>query len=360
MKLYSWLRALLIFMVMSAVLMNIIPPRYEGSYKVVMRLIFLMILLKPVLLLLFNEEYITDRVNTLYNDYSKNIAGYSSSYTGDSSLQSDYDSYVSNAVKQTVISRVLNIAEECGVEVNNVKVELNDKSILNKSDTDYSSVITGIDISVKNKKSVSSLESTQNAKATLNKSDIEQFAKMVADNYENILNKLGKDKILIVILAGILLMVISIPVKDRQTVSESTTSNQESGEATQKMYEEYVEKRLEDTLSDVEGAGKVKVMVSLKNSSEKILAKDTDYSDEEVNGNNDENSNSTQKTETHIFYDTANGNTPYVVMENMPVIEGVIIVCEGGDNKELVSEITNAVYGLLNVPVHKIKVMKMS
>jgi stage III sporulation protein AG len=44
----------------------------------------------------------------------------------------------------------------------------------------------------------------------------------------------------------------------------------------------------------------------------------------------------------------------------MPVIEGVIIVCEGGDNKELVSEITNAVYGLLNVPVHKIKVMKMS
>lgn len=147
-----------------------------------MRLIFLMILLKPVLLLLFNEEYITDRVNTLYNDYSKNIAGYSSSYTGDSSLQSDYDSYVSNAVKQTVISRVLNIAEECGVEVNNVKVELNDKSILNKSDTDYSSVITGIDISVKTK-SVSSLESTQNAKATLNKSDIEQFAKMVADNF---------------------------------------------------------------------------------------------------------------------------------------------------------------------------------
>ena len=31
MKLYSWLRALLIFMVMSAVLMNVIPPRYEGG-----------------------------------------------------------------------------------------------------------------------------------------------------------------------------------------------------------------------------------------------------------------------------------------------------------------------------------------
>ena len=100
--------------------------------------------------------------------------------------------------------------------------------------------------------------------------------RIIIFNYENILNKLGKDKILIVILAGILLMVISIPVKDRQTESDTTTSNQESGEATQKMYEEYVENRLEDTLSDVEGAGKVKVMVSLKNSSEKIIAKDTD------------------------------------------------------------------------------------
>ena len=70
-------------------------------------------------------------------------------------------------------------------------------------------------------------------------------------------------------------MVISIPVKDRQTVSENTTSNQESGEATQKMYEEYVEKRLEDTLSDVEGAGKVKVMTSASStssSSERVWA----------------------------------------------------------------------------------------
>ena len=88
--------------------------------------------------------------------------------------------------------------------------------------------------------------------------------RIIIFNYENILNKSGKDKILIVILAGILLMVISIPVKDRQTVSENTTSNQESGEATQKMYEEYVEKRLEDTLSDVEGAGKVKVILMKK------------------------------------------------------------------------------------------------
>ena len=48
------------------------------------------------------------------------------------------------------------------------------------------------------------------------------------------------------------------------------------------------------------------------------------------------------------------------LIQSVCLLQELIIVCEGGDNKELVSEITNAVYGLLNVPVHKIKVMKMS
>ena len=39
---------------------------------------------------------------------------------------------------------------------------------------------------------------------------------------------------------------------------------------------------------------------------------------------------------------------------------GVLVVCEGGDDKNLVAYITDAINGLLGVPVHKIKVMKMS
>ena len=80
----------------------------------------------------------------------------------------------------------------------------------------------------------------------------------------------------------------------------------------------------------------------------------------DVSGTDSSENVDTEKISTHIFYDTSDGSRPYVVMENMPVVDGAIIVCEGGDNKELVNDITNAVYGLLNIPVHKIKVMKMS
>ncbi len=177
------------------------------------------------------------------------------------------------------------------------------------------------------------------------------------------MNKFGKDKILIVILAGVLLMVITLPTGSSSKSEENNTTVQKNDSIDTDVYEEYVEKRLEKILSNVDGVGNVRVMLSIKNSSEKILAKDETYSesnDKEESDGNSSVANDTEKVSTHIFYDTSDGNRPYVVMENMPVIDGAIIVCEGGDNKELVNDITNAVCGLLNIPVHKIKVMKMS
>ena len=177
------------------------------------------------------------------------------------------------------------------------------------------------------------------------------------------MNKFGTDKILIVILAGVLLMAAAFPSGHSSASKESSTTAIESESMSTDMYEEYVEKRLEKILADVDGVGKVKVMLSIRNSTEKVLAKDETYSESEkkvASVGSSNQTNDTQNISTHIFYDTSDGSRPYVVMENMPVIDGAIIVCEGGDNKELVNDITNAVYGLLNVPVHKIKVMKMS
>lgn len=182
-------------------------------------------------------------------------------------------------------------------------------------------------------------------------------------DYKKIVNKFGTDKILIVILAGVFLMAAAFPSGHSSASKESSTTAIESESMSTDMYEEYVEKRLEKILADVDGVGKVKVMLSIRNSTEKVLAKDETYSESEKKEASDGSSNQTNDTQnisTHIFYDTSDGSRPYVVMENMPVIDGAIIVCEGGDNKELVNDITNAVYGLLNVPVHKIKVMKMS
>ena len=86
------------------------------------------------------------------------------------------------------------------------------------------------------------------------------------------MNKFGTDKILIVILAGVLLMAAAFPSGHSSASKESSTTAIESESMSTDMYEEYVEKRLEKILADVDGVGKVKVMLSIRNSTEKVLA----------------------------------------------------------------------------------------
>lgn len=49
-----------------------------------------------------------------------------------------------------------------------------------------------------------------------------------------------------------------------------------------KTYTAYLEDRLNRTLSQIEGAGEVKVMITLKSSAEKVLDKDTESDQETV------------------------------------------------------------------------------
>ena len=51
---------------------------------------------------------------------------------------------------------------------------------------------------------------------------------------------------------------------------------------------------------------------------------------------------------------------PYVVKTLEPEIEGVAVAAQGAGNPEVVREIMNTVSVLYDVPVHKIKVVKMA
>ena len=48
-----------------------------------------------------------------------------------------------------------------------------------------------------------------------------------------------------------------------------------------------------------------------------------------------------------------------IVKEMEPEIEGVLIAAQGGDQNQVAGEITQAVQVLFDIPVHKIKVVKM-
>ena len=94
----------------------------------------------------------------------------------------------------------------------------------------------------------------------------------------------------------------------------------EGGEATEQQYERLLEKRVEDTLECVEGVGKVKVMITLKSSEEKVVEKDSQREENEITEEDSKGGSRVSEdrslSHTSIYEQKSDGTqTPYVSKE---------------------------------------------
>lgn len=171
-----------------------------------------------------------------------------------------------------------------------------------------------------------------------------------------------KDQILILFLAGILLLVISIPAE-----TQPDTSFPAAEAETEKPTKLYVsktqelEQKLETILSSVSGVGKARVMITLKSDGKKIVEKDREESSQtQESYENSGMSSECKSSENTVLQRDNNGvETPYVSEALEPEIDGVLVIAQGADSQQTISEITQAVMALFGVEAHKIKVMKM-
>lgn len=182
---------------------------------------------------------------------------------------------------------------------------------------------------------------------------------------------LRKDRLLILLLSGVLLLVITLPVLDGSGESErSGAAGEQSGGVLsgEEDYAEYMERKLKDVLSKVSGVGEVEVMVTLRSTSEKVVEKDEEKESETVTEQDSQGGTRTtsrnSSSGTTVFGEdgsgTSSGQEPYVTKELTPTVEGVVVIAQGGDEPVTVQNITEAVQALFNVDTHKIKVMKLN
>ena len=177
-----------------------------------------------------------------------------------------------------------------------------------------------------------------------------------------------KDRFMLLALVGLLILVAVWPVggKSGKTSGQTEASVEKKQETSYNYTDQYaavMESRLKSMLESVEGAGEVKVMITLKNNGEQVVEKDRTYSENktgpgEQSGQTTTNNNIRRSEST--VYSSSNGGSPYVVKQIEPEIEGVLVAAQGGGDETVVNEITYAVQVLFDVPVHKIKVVKMS
>ena len=141
-------------------------------------------------------------------------------------------------------------------------------------------------------------------------------------------------------------MVIAVPAGKKKE-NMSSASNDNTGKSVngtsagtdEEAYTAYLEDRLSRTLSQIEGAGEVKVMITLKSSAEKVLDKDTESDQETVTEEDSQGgtrqSSKTSKKENTVYRTDSESNSqgsgsPYVSKELSPKIEGVVVIADGG------------------------------
>lgn len=185
------------------------------------------------------------------------------------------------------------------------------------------------------------------------------------------LKQIGKNQWLIILLVGVLLVVIAFPTEENKTDSKednkgSTDAMQVPAATTDHTWDDYretVEAQLEEILSQVDGVGKVKVMVTLAGTGEMVVEKDVPQTQSQVEEGDSGGGTRTTKEnsweESTVYVQEDGNSVPYVVKELVPDVEGVCVIAEGGANGNVAQNISEAVQALFPIELHKIKVMKM-
>lgn len=196
------------------------------------------------------------------------------------------------------------------------------------------------------------------------------FFKNIGTSIKNFLKEKDEksiNKLVMLFLVGIALLVISSVF---MKPSEQKTQPETEDEAIIKMpetdsgYEEKVEAKLEEILSMADGAGKVKVMVTLVQGKETVVKEDSKTSEsmtDESDGSGGDRkiSDKTSESNTVMIRQKDGSEIPLVLVETEPRVEGVIIISEGGGNVIVKDALIRATQTVLGIEAHKVQVLKM-
>lgn len=159
-------------------------------------------------------------------------------------------------------------------------------------------------------------------------------------------NRKMRGNILLALLLGILLLTAGRWFSAEQ---EKTADSPQMIMA--EVTERKTEQRMAEILSKIEGAGQVDVMLTYCRTEEKTIAH---------NEIREENGDSFRTEQTAILLEDDSGTTqPVILTETGPRVEGVVIAAQGADQPEVAAALHQAAQALLDVPAHKVAVLKM-
>lgn len=154
---------------------------------------------------------------------------------------------------------------------------------------------------------------------------------------------------LLVILVGVLLLTSGMQ-------PASNTQEQAAEQADHEFDLQAFQQSVADSLSQIDGAGRVTVLLSLETGEESVYAADVSKSSQTT----DNNSNESYESTTSILSDGSYGEAPILIKSKYPTFRGAVILCEGADDDAVRLQIVHAVSALCGISSDCISVSKLS
>lgn len=198
------------------------------------------------------------------------------------------------------------------------------------------------------------------------------WIKKMTDGLRSLLGGKNRKKLIencvVIILIGIVLMIVGgsifggkskkdvLEVPDKKGVVDTAGKSMETGG------KDRTEAKLEEILSQIDGAGRVKVMITYISGKEivpayNIRSSQSNSSEKDSSGGTrdvDEN-----EQESSIVYEEEQGSKKPVVLKDLePVVKGVVVVADGAGNPGVKDNIIKAVQVLTDIPLHKVQVFE--
>lgn len=126
---------------------------------------------------------------------------------------------------------------------------------------------------------------------------------------------------------------------------ETRTENEISFENAD-IYASGTEEKLCGMLSEIEGVGKAKVMLTITSTEEYVYAETQKTGD-------------SRSENDYVVIDKGSQKEALLKKINNPAISGVLVICEGGDDPKVCEQVYLAVSTALNIPTNKIYVAEM-
>lgn len=154
--------------------------------------------------------------------------------------------------------------------------------------------------------------------------------------------------------AGIALIFLSglfsSPNKEEKQEAQSVPAAQSAQAYTQEL-----EQSLAELVAQIQGAGSAKVMVTVERGTEQVYAQEEKRSTQTTQN---QGSNDTTETNYILVKDADGSQRALAVTEVQPVVKGVVVVCDGGDDPAVQQRVIDAVTTALDITSVRVCVVK--